>query len=81
MVPTWKTKKGKISKFVDEGGYSRNERSGNWRLGVEKKNYFRQERCENIKNPYTNKNSDSNYYYYNYILATRPGFFRVINIL
>jgi hypothetical protein len=26
MVPTWKTKKGKTSKFVDAGGYNRNER-------------------------------------------------------
>ena len=25
MVPTWKTKKGKISKFVDAAGYNRNE--------------------------------------------------------
>jgi hypothetical protein len=46
MVPTWKSKKGKSSKFVDAGGYNRNEREGNWRLGmgrqreVEKKNIF-----------------------------------------
>ena len=32
MVPTWKTKKGKTSKFVDSGGYNKNEREGNWRL-------------------------------------------------
>jgi hypothetical protein len=25
-VPTWKTIKGKTSKFVDAGGYNRNER-------------------------------------------------------
>ena len=29
MVPIWKTKKGKTSKFVDAGGYNRNEREGN----------------------------------------------------
>ena len=28
MVPTWKSKKGKTSKFVDAGGYNRNEREG-----------------------------------------------------
>jgi hypothetical protein len=44
MVPPWKTKKGKTSAFLDAGGYNRNERAGNWRLGmgrqrgVEKKN-------------------------------------------
>jgi hypothetical protein len=32
MVPTWKTKKGKISKIVDAGEYNRNEREGNWQL-------------------------------------------------
>ena len=26
MGPTWKTKTGKTSKFVDAGGYNRNER-------------------------------------------------------
>jgi len=26
MVSTWKTKKGKTSKFVNDGGYNRNER-------------------------------------------------------
>ena len=62
-MPTWKTKKGKASKLVDAGGYNRNERAGNWRLGmgrqggVEKKNKFTlgTERCENIKNLYINK--------------------------
>ena len=29
MVSTWKTKKGKTAKFVDAGGYNRNEREGN----------------------------------------------------
>ena len=29
MVPTWKTEKGKPSKFVDVGDYNRNEREGN----------------------------------------------------
>ena len=44
MVPTWKTKKEKTSELVDAGGLNRNERAGNWRLGmgpqrgVEKKN-------------------------------------------
>ena len=28
MVSTWKTKKGKTSKFVDAGGYNRNEGGG-----------------------------------------------------
>jgi hypothetical protein len=27
-VPTWKTKKGKTSKFVDARSYNRNEREG-----------------------------------------------------
>ena len=61
IVPTWKTKKGKASEFLDAGGYIMNERAGNWRLGmsrqrgVEKKNEFTlgTERCENIK--YKNK--------------------------
>ena len=26
MAPTWKTKKGKITKLVDAGGYNRNKR-------------------------------------------------------
>jgi hypothetical protein len=34
MLPTWKTNKGKTSKFVDAGGYNKNERAGNWRLGM-----------------------------------------------
>jgi hypothetical protein len=25
MMPTWKTKKGKISEFLDAGGYNRND--------------------------------------------------------
>ena len=29
IVPTRKTKKGKTSKFVDAGGFNRNEREGN----------------------------------------------------
>ena len=29
MVPIWKTKKGKTSKFVDAGGYNRNGRNWN----------------------------------------------------
>ena len=29
VVSTWKTKKGKSSKFVDAGRYNRNERGGN----------------------------------------------------
>ena len=32
MVPTWKTKKGKTSKFVNAGRYNMNEREWNWRL-------------------------------------------------
>jgi hypothetical protein len=46
MVPTWKTKKGKTSEFMDAGDYNRNERAENWRLGmgrqkgVEKKKLF-----------------------------------------
>ena len=34
MVPTWKTKKGKTSEFLEAGAYNRNERAGNWRLGM-----------------------------------------------
>ena len=34
MVLTWKKKKGKLSEFLDAGGYNRNERAGNWRLGM-----------------------------------------------
>ena len=60
MVPTWKTKKGKTSEFLDVGGYNRIERAGNWQLGmgrqrgVEKENLFTigTETCENIKNLY-----------------------------
>ena len=29
MVPTWKTKKGKTSEFMNAGGYNRNERAEN----------------------------------------------------
>ena len=36
MVPIWKNKKGKTSEFVDAGGYNRNERAGNWRLGMDR---------------------------------------------
>ena len=64
MVPTWKTKKGKTSKFVDAGDYNRKEREENWRFGicrersVEKEHLFTlgTERCENIKNLKMNKN-------------------------
>ena len=34
MVPTWKPKKGKTSEVLDAGGYNRNQRAGNWRLGM-----------------------------------------------
>ena len=34
MVPTWKTKKGKTSEFLDAGGYNRKDRAGNWGLGM-----------------------------------------------
>ena len=57
MVPTWKTKKGKILKFLDAGG-SRNGGKANslgiGRLGgVEKENKtLGTERCENAKNLY-----------------------------
>jgi len=60
LLPLWKTKKGKTSKFVDALGDNRNERKGNWRLRMgrlremQKKNNFplATERCENIKNLY-----------------------------
>jgi hypothetical protein len=60
MVPTWKTKKGKTSEFLDAECYNRNERAGNWRLGMgrlrrmEKENdiILGTEICENIKNLY-----------------------------
>ena len=63
MVPTWKTKKEKTSKFVDAGGYYRNERAGigdlEWvdREGRRKKSKFTlgTERCENMKNLYVCK--------------------------
>ena len=63
MVPTWKTKKGKSSEFLDAGGYNRNQSAGNWRLGMggqrgaEEEDSFTlgTERCENIKNLYKNK--------------------------
>ena len=69
MAPTWKTKKGKNSKFVDAGGYNKNEREGKCRLGMgrqrsmEKVNKFTlsTERFENTKNLYMNQ---INYYYY-----------------
>ena len=47
MVPTWKTKKGKTSEFMNAGGYNRNERAEDWQLGMvdkeewRKKNYFK----------------------------------------
>ena len=60
MVLTWKTKKEKTSEFLDAGGYNRNQRTGNWRLGmglqrgVEKESKFSlgTEKFENIKNLY-----------------------------
>jgi hypothetical protein len=63
MVPTWKTKKRKTSKFVDVGSFNRNERAGYWELGmnrqrkVEEENKFTlgTERSGNIKNLYINK--------------------------
>ena len=63
MVPPWKTKKGKTSKFVDAGGYNGNDRAGDWGLGMgrqrgmEKENIFTlgTETFENIKNLYINK--------------------------
>jgi len=59
------TKKGKISKFMDAGGYNGNERVGNWRFGmgqqrgVDNENKFTlgTVRCENIKNLYIKKNT------------------------
>ena len=66
MMSTSKTKKGKTSKFVDAGGYNRNEREGNFQLGVgrlrrvEKKNKIKTlgtETCENKETVYKkNKN-------------------------
>jgi hypothetical protein len=48
MVPTWNTKKGKTSEFLDAGGYNRNERgelatwNGSTERGGERKLiYFR----------------------------------------
>ena len=63
MVPTWKTKKGKTSKFVDEGGYNKDKRQGNWRLGISRQRRVKKERkfllgtekCENTKKRYINK--------------------------
>ena len=60
MVPTWKTKKGKNSKFLDARRYNRNEREENWLLGMDRqrgaeKKYkltLGTERCDNIKNLY-----------------------------
>ena len=34
MMPTWETKKGKTSEFLDAEGYNMYERAGNWRLGM-----------------------------------------------
>ena len=34
MISVWEKKKGKTSKFVVAGGYDRNEREENWRLGM-----------------------------------------------
>ena len=62
MVPTWKTKKGKTSKFMDAGGYNRNEGEENWRLVVEPQGGMKKENktlgtgwYENINNLYINK--------------------------
>ena len=45
MMPTWKTKKAKTSKFVDAESYNRNEREGNYQLVM-----GRQRRMEKEKN-------------------------------
>ena len=53
----------KTSKFLDAGGYNRDDREGNWRLGMGRqrrlekgnKSTLGTERCENIKNLYINK--------------------------
>jgi len=61
MVPTWKTKKGKTSEFLDAGGYNRNESgelatwNGSTERGGERKFTLGTERYENIKNLYVNK--------------------------
>jgi hypothetical protein len=63
VMSTWKTKKGKTSKFMDAGGYNRNKRGINnleWvdREGWRRKNKIMTlgiERCENIKTLYINK--------------------------
>ena len=68
MVPTWKTKEEKTSEFLEAGGYNRNERAGNWRLGIGRQrgvdieNYFTlgRNKCENIKNLYINKKYNNN---------------------
>ena len=63
MVSTGKAKKGKTSKFVDVGGYNKNEREREGGINnlewverrVEKKNKtitLGTERCENIKTLY-----------------------------
>ena len=49
MVPTWKTKKGKTLKFVEAGGYNRNEREREreiWQLGVGRQGGYSQQRSE-----------------------------------
>ena len=64
MVSTWKKKKRKTSEFMDARSDNRNEREGNYQLGMggqrrmEKKNKFRTlgtERYANIKTLYINK--------------------------
>ena len=56
------------SKFIDSGGYNRNEREGKWQLKMgrqrraEKEKYFTlgTERRENIKNLYKSMNKKNN---------------------
>ena len=64
MVPTWKTKNGKTSKFVDAGGYNTDERGRererererNWRFEMDRQTRVKREnkftlgpeRCENF---------------------------------
>ena len=45
MLPTWKTKKGKTSEFLDAGGCNMNERAGNWRLGMGQQRGVEKENC------------------------------------
>ena len=64
MVSNWKTKKVKISKVVDLGGYNRNEREGNLRLGMGRQRRVGKKTQKYVKHQECVYKQISYYYYY-----------------